>query len=66
MNTTHTTLRMDRTEMLNLLDMLNVTTTLVRLADDREDHKGVCGAFTVSRTPLERLYTLSIDLRWGQ
>lgn len=64
--TTHATLRMDREEMLDLLSRLNVTTTLVRLADQREDHTGVCGAFSVRRTPLEQLYVLTIDLRWGR
>lgn len=63
---THTTPRMDRAEMIDLLDKLHVTTTLVRLADEREDHAGVCGAFTVRRTPIERLYTLTIDLAWGR
>jgi hypothetical protein len=66
MESTHTTLRMGRAEMLELLSKMNVTTTLVRLADDREDHTGVCGAFSVRRTPLERLYTLTIDLAWGR
>lgn len=62
---THTTLRMDRAEMIELLAKMNITTSLVRLADERDDRSGVCGAFTVRRTPLECLYTLEIDLTWG-
>lgn len=45
--TTQTSQSMNRTEMIELLAALNVTTTLVRLAESREDGKGVCGAFTV-------------------
>lgn len=67
MDRTHTTSPASREEMIELLARLNVTTTLVRLAETREDHAGVCGAFTVRMQPQLRLhaYTLEIDLRWG-
>lgn len=68
MDRTHTTSPASREEMIELLTRLDVTTTLVRLAESREDHAGVCGAFTVRMDPRFRLapFTLEIDLRWAR
>lgn len=63
METTQTSLLITRTEIIEMLTNLNVTTTLVRLAETREDGKGVCGAFTVVHQNGD--YILQIDLAWA-
>lgn len=65
MDKTQTSRQLTRTEMIELLSALNVTTTLVRLA--LREGKGVCGAFTVTvdTEGVNDLFTLSIDLTWG-
>lgn len=60
MTKTHTSLRLSREEMVTMLTMLNITTELVSVAD--KDDFATVGNFTVRKTSLERLYTLTIEL----
>lgn len=65
MEKTHASRQLMRTEMIELLSAMNISTTLVRLA--HQQGKGICGAFTVTvdANGINDLYTLTIDLTWG-
>jgi hypothetical protein len=54
-----TSKRLDRNEMMQLLDMLNVTQSLLTKAD--ETGESTVSVFTVRKTRLEGLYTLTIS-----